>query len=56
VPPSINISGPATVVGFGGRLNRPRVRLLDFRPMRKGKALSVASVELASSLQASKFP
>jgi DNA-binding cell septation regulator SpoVG len=47
----MSIRSAAIAVGFVDRPDWPRMRLLDFRPMRKGKLLGFARVELPISLR-----
>jgi hypothetical protein len=42
----LTTSNVATAVGFGGRPDRPRVRLVSFRPVMKGNLKGLATVEL----------
>lgn len=44
---------PRTRATWGDRSDRPRPRLLDFRPVRKGKLLGFARVELPIGLRIS---
>ena len=46
----------ATAIGFGGRPDRQRTQLLDFRPILKGKLLGFAKVELPIGLRISDIP
>jgi hypothetical protein len=46
----------ATAVGFGERRERARTQLLDFRPMRKGKLLGFARVQLPIGLRINDIP
>jgi hypothetical protein len=43
-------SNVATTIGFGGRPDRPRVRLVSFRPVIKGSLRGFATVELPIGL------
>lgn len=53
----MNTRAPASAVGFGDRPERPRMRLLGFRPIRnKGKLLGVARIELPNGLRINDIP
>jgi hypothetical protein len=52
----MSIRSAATAVGFVDRPDWPRMRLLDFWPMRKGKLLGFARVELPISLRIRDIP
>ncbi len=43
-------SNAATAVGFGGRPDRPRMRLVSFKPVTKGNLRGFAAVELPIGL------
>jgi hypothetical protein len=46
----------ATAVGFGGRPDRPRMRLVSFRPVIKGSLRGFATVELPIGLTIFDWP